>query len=67
MLSAKSYFREWKSSYDVAARHEFEKWPSNVRFGQMNFCEHKFANKFTEYYDSIYLDMASPDLALVRE
>jgi hypothetical protein len=65
VLSAKEYFREWKSSYDIAARNEFEKWPSNVRFGHMNFCDHKFIDKFIGYYDSIYLDMATTDLALV--
>lgn len=64
--SAKEYFIDWKQSYDLSARNDLEKWPQNVKFGQMNFTTHEFDPKFNEYYDSIYLDMADTNLALLN-
>jgi tRNA A58 N-methylase Trm61 len=63
---AKEIFREWKQSYDISAETALEKWPQNVRFGHMDFCDHEFNEKYTEFYNSIYLDMANTDKALVN-
>lgn len=55
-------FNEWKSSFDLAANSELDKWPANVKFGTLNFVEHKFEQQAA--YDAIYLDMIDMDRAL---
>lgn len=57
---AKSYFHNWKSSYDLSG----DTWPSNVKFGVRNLCEQNFDKSFNEFYDAIYLDMAEIDRAM---
>ena len=58
---AKQFFKDWKESYDLSASNEYEKWPSNVKYGTLNFCSHKFDKSFCQFYDAIYLDMAQTD------
>lgn len=66
--NAAHYFAEWKRSYDLRASH-VEKWPSNVRFGCMNFNDpigSPLLPRYRNFYDAIYLDMAEIHVAMAR-
>lgn len=61
-------FAEWKNSYDL--RPQVDKWPSNVRFGCMNFAA-SIENVLNtglvgNFYDAIYLDMPEAHVALLN-
>ncbi len=65
-MNAKKKFLEWKSSYDIWA-NEGEKWASNVKFGQSDFCQDERLNKhFENFYDAIYLDMSELESGIER-
>lgn len=64
-LKAAQYFQDWKTSYDL--RPSGEKWPSNVKFGCLNFNEDtSLYERYRNFYDSIYLDMAEIHLGLLK-
>ena len=46
-LKAKEFFFNWKNSFDSTAMTESEKWPSNVKFGVVDFCNHTFDESFS--------------------
>lgn len=59
-------FSEWKSSYDL--RSPTDKWPSNVRFGCVDFnsTSNHLPEKLPGFYDAVYLDMANLHEAVLK-
>lgn len=43
---AKGFFWDWKNSFDLSVISSNDKWPCNVKFGVVDFCNHIFNEKF---------------------
>ena len=63
---AKEFFRQWKDSFDLTANNEYEKWPSNVKYGTCDFAEQDFGPFFNEFYDAVYLDMLKVEKGILN-
>ena len=46
VIKAKEFFWDWKNSFDSSVTSSSEKWPCNVKFGVVDFCNHVFHQKF---------------------
>ncbi len=46
VVKAKQFFWDWKNSFDSSVICSGDRWPCNVKFGVVDFCNHNFNEKF---------------------
>ena len=62
---AEGFYNQWKDNYNLrSSDNTNNKWFDNVKFFCSNIETHEFSEDFNDFYDIVYLDLASVHFAI---